>query len=81
MKNLLGTVINGVSAAVFAVGALTGGHTVAWPYAAAMALGAVLGGLAGSHVARRLPATLVRRVVAIIGFALAAYYLCRQYLA
>jgi len=81
VKNLLGTVINGVSAAVFATGAVSGSHTVAWPYAAAMAIGAVLGGLAGSHVARRLPAALVRRVVAMIGFALAAYYLWRQYLA
>jgi uncharacterized membrane protein YfcA len=81
VKNLLGTVINGVSAAVFATGALTGGHAVAWPYAAALAVGAVLGGLAGSHVARRLPATFVRRVVAVIGFGLAVWYFWRDSLA
>jgi len=81
VKNLLGTVINGVSAAVFAAGAASGSNVVDWPYAAAMAGGAVLGGLGGSHVARRLPPAVVRRVVAIIGFALATYYLWREYLA
>ena len=81
VKNLLGTVINGVSAAVFAAGAASGSAVVHWPYAAAMAVGAMLGGLGGSHVARRLPAAVVRRVVAVIGFALAAYYLWREYLA
>ena len=39
-----------------------------------MGVSAVLGGLAGSHIARRLPAGVVRRGVAVIGFALAGYY-------
>jgi uncharacterized membrane protein YfcA len=80
VKNLLGTVINGVSATVFAAGAAAGSNVVVWPCVAAMAVGAVVGGLAGSLVARRLPAAVVRRVVAVIGFALAAYYLWREYL-
>jgi uncharacterized membrane protein YfcA len=37
----------------------------------------ILGSLGASHVARRLPASLVRRLVALIGFALAAYYFVR----
>jgi len=81
VKNVLGTAINGVSAAVFAASGLWGVQAVAWPCAAVMAAGAVTGGLAGSHVARRLPARVVRRGVSIIGFALAAYYLWREYLA
>lgn len=91
VKNVLGMAINGVSAAVFAGSSLVGAflpsasvggaEVVAWPCAAVMAAGAVAGGLAGSHVARRLPARLVRRGVALIGFALAAYYLWREYLA
>ena len=86
VKNVLGTAINGVSAAVFAGSSLWGAsfggaQAVAWPCAAVMAAGAVAGGLAGSHVARRLPARVVRRGVAIIGFALAAYYLWREYVA
>jgi len=35
---------------------------------------AVFGSFAGAGVARRLPAPFVRRGVALIGFALAAYY-------
>jgi uncharacterized membrane protein YfcA len=79
VKNVLGTVINGVAAAMFALGSLLGGHEVSWPHAAVMAVAAVIGSLGGSHLARRLPAPLVRRGVAIIGFALAGYYFWRRW--
>jgi uncharacterized membrane protein YfcA len=42
-----------------------------------MAVASILGSLGASHLARRLPAGLVRRVVALIGFGLAAYYFAR----
>jgi uncharacterized membrane protein YfcA len=42
-----------------------------------MAAASVVGSLAASHLARRLPARIVRRGVALIGFALAAYYFIR----
>jgi len=42
-----------------------------------MAAASILGSLGASHLARRLPATLVRRCVALIGFALAVYYFLR----
>lgn len=74
VKNLLGTVVNGVAALFFAVGSFAGSHAVSWPHAAVMAAGAVGGGLVGSSVARRLPAPIVRRAVALIAFALAGYY-------
>jgi uncharacterized membrane protein YfcA len=74
VKNVLGMVVNGAAAALFAAGSLAGGHDVSWPHAAMMAVAAVAGGLAGSAVARRLPARIVRRAVAIIAFALAGYY-------
>jgi len=74
VKNVLGTVVNGVAALFFAVGSFVGSHAVSWPHAAVMAVSAVGGGLAGSLVARRLPAPLVRRAVALIAFALAGYY-------
>ena len=77
VKNVLGTVVNGVAAGLFAVGSLAGWHAVSWPHAAVMAGGSVLGSLGASHVARRLPAGVVRRLVALIGFALAAYYFLR----
>jgi uncharacterized membrane protein YfcA len=78
VKNVLGTVINGVAAATFAAGSLAGAHDVSWPLAAVMAVAAMAGSLSGSMIARRLPAAAVRRFVAILGFALAAYYLWRH---
>jgi uncharacterized membrane protein YfcA len=74
VKNFLGMVVNGAAAALFAVGSLAGFHDISWSHAGVMAASAVAGGLAGSGLARRLPAPLVRRAVAIIAFALAGYY-------
>jgi len=87
-KNLLTTAINGTAAAVFAIVSIAGiplrpndgaAWGVSWPHAIVMACGAVGGGLAGALLARRMRPAVVRRVVAIIGFALAGYYLWRQY--
>jgi uncharacterized membrane protein YfcA len=77
VKNVLAMVINGVSAAVFALGSLAGWHAVSWSHAALMAAASIVGSLCASHLARRLPARIVRRGVALIGFALAAYYFLR----
>jgi uncharacterized membrane protein YfcA len=74
VKNVLGMAINGAAAGLFAIGSLCGSQDISWPHAALMALAAVLGSIAGAQVARRLPALLVRRAVALIGFALAGYY-------
>jgi uncharacterized membrane protein YfcA len=74
VKNVLATAINGTAAALFAAGSFFGSHDVSWGHAAIMAVAAVLGSFAGASVVRRLPAPFVRRCVALIGFALAAYY-------
>ena len=74
VKNVLATAINGTAAALFAAGSFLGSHDVSWGHAATMAVAAVLGSVAGASVVRRLPAPFVRRCVALIGFALAAYY-------
>jgi len=74
VKNVLGMLVNGAAAVLFAVGSLAGSQSVSWPHAGVMAASALAGGFAGSHVARRLPARIVRRAVAIIAFALAGYY-------
>jgi len=74
VKNVLATAINGTAAALFAAGSFLGSHDVSWGHAAIMAAAAVLGSFAGASVVRRLPAPFVRRCVALIGFALAAYY-------
>ena len=79
VKNLLGTMINGVATALFVVGGLGGWFDVSWPHVAVLAAGAVSGGIAAVYVARRLPARVVRRLVSLIAFVLAGYYFWREW--
>jgi len=74
VKNVLGSLINGAAAALFAAGSCAGSHAVSWPHAGVMAASAVAGGVAGSALARRMPPRIVRRCVSLIAFALAGYY-------
>ena len=76
LKTLLASLINGVSVAVFVAGG-----KVHWPFAAAMAISAIIGGYVGAVVARRLDRQLVRSVVVLIGFTLAVYYFYDQFIA
>jgi uncharacterized membrane protein YfcA len=79
VKNFLATVINGVAAALFTVAAIGGWFEVSWPHVAVLAVGAVAGGVAVVHLARRLSPRIVRRVVSLIAFALAGYYFWREW--
>jgi uncharacterized membrane protein YfcA len=69
LKTVLAFCINGISVVVFV---LEG--DVAWPYALLMVPAAILGGYAGARGALRLHPGLVRAVVALIAFALAAHF-------
>jgi uncharacterized membrane protein YfcA len=60
--------INVTAAATFAILGL-----VQWPVAIAMAIGATVGGYAGSRLAQRVSQQSVRTLVILIGFAAAAY--------
>lgn len=51
--------------------------TVVWAAMWPLAIGAVLGGLIGPAVARRLPPAVLRVLIALCGFALAGYLLVR----
>jgi uncharacterized membrane protein YfcA len=73
VKTFLAATINASSLVVFIPSGL-----VYWPMAAVLAGAAIVGGYAGARVARRLPAAVVRWVVIVIGFGLAAYYFARQ---
>ena len=66
VKNILGGVANAVAAVAFAVS----GH-VDWAAAAPLAAGFLAGGWAGPAVVRRIPARLLRVVVAVCGLAVA----------
>jgi uncharacterized membrane protein YfcA len=79
VKNLLGAAINGVATALFTAAAIGGGFEVSWPHVAVLAVGAVAGGIAVVHLARRLPPRVVRRIVSLIAFVLAGYYFMREW--
>ncbi|HEV2949969.1 MAG TPA: sulfite exporter TauE/SafE family protein [Gemmataceae bacterium] len=74
LKSILGTCINGVAVVVFVVDG-----KVNWHYAIVMAAAAILGGFLGAHYARRLNPNIVRWLVIVIGFGLAAHFFYRQW--
>jgi uncharacterized protein len=74
LKVLLAACINGISVAVFVAE-----RTVEWRYAGSMAVAATLGGYLGARVARRLDDNLVRWVIILIGFGLAAHFFYKQW--
>jgi len=73
LKNLLAMCINGVAAIYFM---LMG--PVIWTDTFVMAGGAILGGYGAAGLARRLGRTFLRRVVIVIGLALAASLLLQK---
>ena len=68
VKNVVLTVANGVAAVGYALFA-----DVAWLAALPLAAGFLLGGLLGPRVVRRVPQTLLRRLIAVAGLALAVH--------
>jgi len=63
LRSVLGVLINGTALVLFVCGG-----RIAWSGAAALTLGAVLGGYFGARYARRLPATLLRRIVLVVAW-------------
>ncbi len=74
LKSLFAAVINGTSVVVFAAQ-----KVVRWEYALPMMVTAIIGGYLGAHYSRKLDKTLVRRIVIVIGFSLAARYFLKTY--
>ena len=74
IKNLNAMFINGIAAAIFIYKGL-----IHWPIALVMATGAIFGGYAGAGTARRLGQKNVRRLVILIGLALAAKMLLKRF--
>ncbi|MDT7573667.1 MAG: uncharacterized protein QOE05_3841, partial [Actinomycetota bacterium] len=62
LKGVLSLLINVVGVAVFIVSA-----RVDWGYALMLAIGAYAGGTLGVSIARRLPATVMRAAVVVLG--------------
>ncbi|MSO82400.1 MAG: sulfite exporter TauE/SafE family protein [Acidobacteria bacterium] len=72
LKSLLATCINAVAAVYFVYAGL-----VLWPDALIMAAGAVVGGVGGANIARRIDRDAVRRIVVVVGFAMALSLMLR----
>jgi uncharacterized membrane protein YfcA len=68
VKNILAATMNGISVVIFMAS-----EVIVWRYAAAMALSAIAGGYIGARIARRMPRDVVRVIVVVIGFGVAAY--------
>ena len=66
LKNIFGSMINGVAAVYFVFAGL-----IDWPSAVLMAAGSIVGGYGAAGIARRMGQKFVRRVVILIGFAMA----------
>ena len=73
VKNVLALIVNGVAGLVFAILPLTPwaqpGAEVNWLAALAIAVGSVLGAQLGGRVGRRLPATVYRVIIVMVGVA------------
>jgi uncharacterized membrane protein YfcA len=74
LKAVLAAIINGVATVTFVVAG-----AIAWPQAAVVTAGAVLGGYASAHYAQKLPQAWVRTLVIVIGVAMTIYFFIRAY--
>lgn len=66
LKNVLAGTVNGIAALLFVVFA-----DVAWNAVVLVASGALLGGVLGARIGRRIPAPLLRGLVVVLGTAVA----------
>ncbi|MGY4103259.1 sulfite exporter TauE/SafE family protein [Nocardia sp. R16R-3T] len=62
VKNVLGLLVNAVSAMVFTLIA-----DVDWRVAALIAVGSIIGGVLGAKLGRRMPPTVLRAVIVVVG--------------
>ncbi|KUF10927.1 sulfite exporter TauE/SafE family protein [Pseudoponticoccus marisrubri] len=74
VKNGLSFALSSISVATFALAGL-----VVWPMAAVMMVAAVLGGYGGAFLARAIPVSVVRAIVAAIGYGMSAVFLFRLF--
>ncbi|MDO9638863.1 MAG: sulfite exporter TauE/SafE family protein [Pseudotabrizicola sp.] len=72
LKSGLSFLLSAISVAVFAAAGL-----VAWPQAVVMMIAATAGGYAGAPLARALPKSVVRGVIATVGFGMSAIFFWR----
>ncbi len=74
LKNLLATCVSLAATVIFIVQG-----AVRWPETVAMLIGAMIGGYAGGHLIRVLPATIVRQFVIVAGAVMTVIYAARYW--
>ncbi len=74
LKNLANVGFNTAASATFIIG-----HHVQWLLALAMLVGSVVGGYGGAGIAKAIGQKNVKRVVIVVGLAMGAYTLIREY--
>jgi uncharacterized membrane protein YfcA len=62
VKNVLALIANGIAAVLFVLFA-----DVAWEVVVLIAVGSIVGGQVGAHLGRRLPASILRGVIVVVG--------------
>ena len=62
IKNVLATIVNGIACVVFVIVS-----EVNWPAAIAIAVGSVVGAQVGGKVGRKLPPTVYRVIIVVVG--------------
>ncbi len=72
LKTVLAIAINGVALAAF-----VWSGSISWAPGVVMVLGGVAGGYTGASIARRVPGTLVRRIVIVVAWGMTAYFFAR----
>jgi uncharacterized protein len=72
LKNGLSFALSAISVAIFAVGGL-----VEWYQAVIMMVASTLGGYAGAPISRALPPSVIRGIVAVVGFSMSAVFFWR----
>ncbi len=66
LKNVLAMIVNGIAGVVFIIRG-----DIPWLGAALIGVGAVVGAQIGARVGRKIPATVLRRVIGVVGVAVA----------
>ncbi|GAA4523958.1 sulfite exporter TauE/SafE family protein [Brachybacterium paraconglomeratum] len=76
VKNLLSLIVNFAAAAVYVIAHFVIGAEIVWMASAAIAVGALIGGYFGAHLAKTMPEWLLRGVIVVV----ALVALVRQFL-
>jgi len=66
VKNLLSLVVNLAAAVVYVIAHFVIGAEIVWIATAAIAVGALLGGYFGAHLAKKMPEWLLRGVIVVV---------------